>query len=422
MRQSQRDKRTYLIIGLCAVLVVMAVGFAAFSQQLQINGTSNITSNWNVQITGITRFASSGAGVSDVSGSPSYDNSNGLTATFNTNLTSPGDYAIYKIKIENLGSLNAKLSNITLNAGTSNDITYYVNKNQNNGDITDTDRLIDEDDVLNPTGDSSNLDEGYVYVTVKYNNREGQTSPTGDNKTVSATVKLDFVQSNNEATSVEPSSATFTGTIYRHNTTEAVIGGSIVPISGTKYVITYSGIDAPSGPYESPSECQTALEGFGSPVGFSCQQRTGTFGGVGDYTTSQSEIQSQYNYYLKHDVVDDVITGSYACFVVANTEYCLKGSTDGSTWIANKQMLGDLEQSGTITCSEFSNSTARCDGNGIDLYADSVGGVFSGTHNVGPDNFVLGERCTNTITTNNKYKCEEFIQTPPQEPGGKVEG
>ena len=36
----------FVIVGLCAVLVIMAVGFAAFSSQLQINGTSQITSTW----------------------------------------------------------------------------------------------------------------------------------------------------------------------------------------------------------------------------------------------------------------------------------------------------------------------------------------------------------------------------------------
>ena len=67
MRQSERDKRTYLIIGLCAVLVVMVVGFAAFSSQLQINGTSNITSTWDVRITKIEKIIPSGSSATDVS-------------------------------------------------------------------------------------------------------------------------------------------------------------------------------------------------------------------------------------------------------------------------------------------------------------------------------------------------------------------
>ena len=379
MRQSERDKRNYLIIGLCAVLVVMVVGFAAFSSQLQINGTSNISSNWDVQITNITRFASSGSGVSDVSGSPTYDNSNGLTATFNTNLTSPGDYAIYKIKIENLGSLNAKLSKITLNADSSNDITYYVNKNQNNSSITDTDRLIGENDVLKPTGDSSNLDEGYVYVTVKYNNYEGQSSPTGDNKTVTATVKLDFVQSNSDAAPVEPTPATFTGTIYRNNTTGAGIGDSIVPVSGTKWCVVQSGDSSETcfAQFETQAKCETDLSNNGSPAGFSCEQKNVPTGGIGEYTTDALTLGKSY--YLKHDVVDDVITASYACFIINNTEYCMKSSSDGSTWNANKGILETLKDAGTITCSTFEDSRAECSvGQDGWFFADSFGNAAAG--------------------------------------------
>ena len=46
-------QRNYIIIGLCAILVIMGVGYAAFSSQLKITGTSNIDSTWDVQITDI---------------------------------------------------------------------------------------------------------------------------------------------------------------------------------------------------------------------------------------------------------------------------------------------------------------------------------------------------------------------------------
>ena len=42
------DKRNYIIIGLCMILVVMGVGYAAFSQLLTINGTANISNSWCV--------------------------------------------------------------------------------------------------------------------------------------------------------------------------------------------------------------------------------------------------------------------------------------------------------------------------------------------------------------------------------------
>ena len=42
------DKRNYIIIGLCMILVVMGVGYAAFSSLLTINGTANISNSWCV--------------------------------------------------------------------------------------------------------------------------------------------------------------------------------------------------------------------------------------------------------------------------------------------------------------------------------------------------------------------------------------
>ena len=39
---NKRRKNNYIILGLCAVLVLMGIGYAAFSSQLNITGTSNI--------------------------------------------------------------------------------------------------------------------------------------------------------------------------------------------------------------------------------------------------------------------------------------------------------------------------------------------------------------------------------------------
>ena len=50
MRRINSTQRNYIIIGLCAILIIMGVGYAAFSSQLKISGTSNISSNWSVKI------------------------------------------------------------------------------------------------------------------------------------------------------------------------------------------------------------------------------------------------------------------------------------------------------------------------------------------------------------------------------------
>ena len=47
------NQRNYIIIGLCMILVIMGVGYAAFQSQLKISGTSNIGTNFLVKITDI---------------------------------------------------------------------------------------------------------------------------------------------------------------------------------------------------------------------------------------------------------------------------------------------------------------------------------------------------------------------------------
>jgi len=176
----------YIILGsLCALLLTLVVGYAAFSTILKIKGTSTINSNWDVRITNIEKIENKGA--TDNEGSPSYDNTNGLSATFNTSFTTPGDYATYKIEITNNGSLDAVLKNITMPENTNNDIIFYLNKNQNNEEIKD---VLTQNSTLFKSGETGNI--GYVYVTVLYRDYEKQQ--TAQDKTANMTITFDFEQ------------------------------------------------------------------------------------------------------------------------------------------------------------------------------------------------------------------------------------
>ena len=107
--RSYKNNKSILIGGLLAVVVIMAVGYAAFASSLKISGTSNISTTWDVEITDIT--TSNKIGSASVKEQPTFEK---LTATFSTNLVSPGDSITYNIKVENKGSLDAKLNKITL--------------------------------------------------------------------------------------------------------------------------------------------------------------------------------------------------------------------------------------------------------------------------------------------------------------------
>ena len=120
-RRFNRTQRNYIIAGLCMILVIMGVGYAAFQSQLKISGTSNVTSNWSVKITDIQSKIVSGtpANASD----PAHTDT---TATFSTTLTSPGDTMQYDVTVLNEGDIDAKLDKITIPESTNPAIGFEV--------------------------------------------------------------------------------------------------------------------------------------------------------------------------------------------------------------------------------------------------------------------------------------------------------
>ena len=366
--KSERDKRTYLIIALCAILVIMGVGYAAFSQMLTINGTANISNSWCVGFDNTKTNAyvpkAGITGATAPTGSMSYSGSacestlqpaSSLTAHF----YQPGDEIEYTLTIVNKSSVTAAIKSILVDneSVTSNttkkkgNITYVVN--------------MPESTTLAPNASTT------MKVIAKFQNETAVTgNVNGETKTIE--VKINTEQDDgNGGMDITP--AKFTGTIYRWNTTTANNGNSIVPVSGTKWVITNGEMDAPVGPYETINECETALAGFGSPEGFSCQQKTGTFGGIGEYTTDASTLNKTY--YLKHDVVDDIITASYVCFVYNNSEHCMKGGDGGASFAANTQMIKDFQTFNNLGDYDFNGNgcyfnsdNSYCNGGGLEVH------------------------------------------------------
>lgn len=129
-RRFNSTQRNYIIIGLCAILVIMGVGYAAFSSQLKITGTSNIDSTWSVKITSITPTDIIG----EAKDKPEVTTYTDTTATFGTSLKLPNDSITYNIVIENQGSLDAKLDTIS-KTDTNNSAISFVTSGVEEGDL-----------------------------------------------------------------------------------------------------------------------------------------------------------------------------------------------------------------------------------------------------------------------------------------------
>ena len=177
-------QRNYIIIGLCMILVIMGVGYAAFATQLKINGTANIDSNWNVRITNIQSTVQSGSASNAVE--PSYTDT---TATFKTNLVSPGDSMKYDITVSNEGSIDAVLESIDVNTNENEAITFETSGIEN-GDKLEASQT----DILT--------------VTVSYNSSV-TSQPENTNSTI--TVTLNYKQDDGTVVPPTPAGPTIGG-------------------------------------------------------------------------------------------------------------------------------------------------------------------------------------------------------------------
>ena len=124
----KKSKKNYIAIVLVVLLLALAVGYAAFSQTLPINGTATASGNWNVKFTNATATKSIVDGTEVNTAVVAAD---GKSVTVTVHLATPGDGSNIKTVISNLGELDAKLTNFKVEgegfAATVDDANVYKN-------------------------------------------------------------------------------------------------------------------------------------------------------------------------------------------------------------------------------------------------------------------------------------------------------
>ncbi len=108
MKRSHKVKAQHFLIGtICiAAFLMLGIGYAVLSQQLDINGTAQITSNWKILFTSaeeteMTNATTKRKEILDLT-----------TLTLDVQLDQPGASATYDVVVENQGDLDAVLSSI----------------------------------------------------------------------------------------------------------------------------------------------------------------------------------------------------------------------------------------------------------------------------------------------------------------------
>ena len=378
--RSERDKRNYLIIALCAILVVMGAGYAAFSSLLTINGTANISNSWCVGFDNtmtstmeVTKGVSTGT---QPTGSMTYSGTAcGSTLQPNSSLNAhfyqPGDQIEYTLTITNKSTVQAAIKSILVD---NESVTSNTTKKKGNIIYV----------VEMPAKTTLDVNESTTMkVIAKFQNETDVTgNVNGETKTIE--VKINAEQDDgNGGMDITPVSNTYTGPIYRWNATTAQNGDSIVSVSEMKWCANHPqyGNSCDFGMnWDTEQECETYVETNMSGQNATCQQKTVAIGGVGEYTTDASTLNKTY--YLKHDVEDDIITASYVCFVYNNAEHCMKGADGGASFATNTQMIQDYQSFYNLgaysngTGCYFYSSNSYCYGGGFSrVAADSDGGV-----------------------------------------------
>ena len=177
MEEKYMKSKKILIIAMCSLICIMAVGYAAFATKLTITGTSSIESTWKVVFTDITEvFKTSGIKIKET------PTASGTTATFNIDLTSPGDNIVYKITVANQGTLNAVIDDITASETGSDAINFEITGIKKGDKLaskttTTFDVTISYD---NNVTSQPNLIDSTLTININYVQDTGQTIVTDD--------------------------------------------------------------------------------------------------------------------------------------------------------------------------------------------------------------------------------------------------
>lgn len=125
-----RRKAKYVMFVSFGILMFMVIAYAAISSNLTINGTSKISTTWDIYIESINegskyRATTLSKNVVDKS-----------TAQFSTNLEAPGSYMEYVVSVKNASNVDAVLESVTgideANQKSPTDIVYSIIGKQGN--------------------------------------------------------------------------------------------------------------------------------------------------------------------------------------------------------------------------------------------------------------------------------------------------
>ena len=182
MKNKGKDKsNTLLIVGILLIIGVITVGYATLQTVLNINGTANIGgATWNIHFENIQETTETNVTASTA---PVAVGTSTINLSYSVSLVKPGDKYEFTADIVNSGSINAKLSDLTL-TGVPNGMDYVSYT------VTYADgSAIDEDDVINANASKK------ILVTVEFDRDNVEGADLSENATaLTLAAQFTFVQ------------------------------------------------------------------------------------------------------------------------------------------------------------------------------------------------------------------------------------
>ena len=188
--EKERRTKALVIVVLLVVIAGLTVAFAALSTTLNINGTAYLdAAKWGIRFENLSSPTKIGSAIT--TGTAKIEETKAAEITgINVGLSTPGDKVTYTVDLVNKGTINAKIDNIEKTVLTSEQQKYLTFK------VTDKEgKEVSEGDILSK-GETRNLT-----ITIEFIKDLTKEDLPKQTSTISLSYKLNFVQTDDKATS-----------------------------------------------------------------------------------------------------------------------------------------------------------------------------------------------------------------------------
>ena len=189
--EKERRTKALVIVVLLIVVAGLTVAFAALSATLNINGTAYLdAAKWGIRFENLSEPVK--VGTATTTGTAKIEETKAAEITdMNVNLSIPGDKVTYTVDLVNKGTINAKIDNIEKTVLTSEQQRYLTFK------VTDkSGNEVSEGNILS-AGETKK-----ITITIEFIKDLTKEDLPKQTSTISLSYKLNFVQTDDKATSV----------------------------------------------------------------------------------------------------------------------------------------------------------------------------------------------------------------------------